>query len=222
MKALLFIGHRNLRIVASVLLLHVLALWAFQSGLLQRAVESLVAVQVISDVVEAPSVKEVPRAVPMPRAMTPQPAPQPVPIPAPLVATEPVPARSAESPVTVFSMPAPAAPSPGPAPLTTAAAGAGAGVRIDLPSSDAEYLHNPKAPYPLMSLRRNEQGRVVVEVLIGVDGVAQKAQIKESSGYARLDQQALATVLSWRYVPGKRGGVPQAMTYSVPINFVLE
>ena len=97
-----------------------------------------------------------------------------------------------------------------------------ASAKVELPSSDAEYLHNPKAPYPLLSQRRNEQGRVVVEVLIGVDGLALKAQIKESSGYARLDQQALSTVLSWHYVPGKRGGVPQAMTYSVPINFVLE
>ena len=33
---------------------------------------------------------------------------------------------------------------------------------------------------------------------------------------------ALATVLQWRYVPGKRGGVAEAMWFNVPINFVLE
>jgi protein TonB len=32
----------------------------------------------------------------------------------------------------------------------------------------------------------------------------------------------LATVLAWRYVPGKRGGVPEAMWMDVPIQFVLE
>ena len=31
-----------------------------------------------------------------------------------------------------------------------------------------------------------------------------------------------ATAQNWRYVPGKRGGVPEAMWFSVPINFVLE
>jgi protein TonB len=63
---------------------------------------------------------------------------------------------------------------------------------------------------------------VVVNVLIGVDGVAQKADITSSSGFPLLDQAALATVKSWRYVPGKRGGVPQEMWFAVPIQFVIE
>jgi protein TonB len=29
-------------------------------------------------------------------------------------------------------------------------------------------------------------------------------------------------VLRWRYVPGKRAGVAEAMWFNVPINFVLE
>jgi protein TonB len=49
-----------------------------------------------------------------------------------------------------------------------------------------------------------------------------KPDIKQSSGFDRLDQAALATVLRWRYVPGKRAGVPETMWFNVPINFVLE
>jgi protein TonB len=30
------------------------------------------------------------------------------------------------------------------------------------------------------------------------------------------------TAQRWRYVPGKRGGVAEAMWFNVPINFVLE
>ena len=30
------------------------------------------------------------------------------------------------------------------------------------------------------------------------------------------------TVMRWRFVPGKRNGVPEAMWNLVPINFVLE
>jgi protein TonB len=94
--------------------------------------------------------------------------------------------------------------------------------RIELPSSDADYLQNPKPVYPSLSKRLNEQGTVVIRVLIGLDGSAQRAEIATSSGYDRLDQAALATAQKWRYVPGKRNGVPEAMWFNVPIKFILE
>jgi protein TonB len=59
-------------------------------------------------------------------------------------------------------------------------------------------------------------------VLIGVDGLAQNSEIQQSSGFDRLDQAALTTVMRWRFVPGKRNGLPEAMWFNVPINFVLE
>ena len=91
------------------------------------------------------------------------------------------------------------------------------------PSSSAAYLNNPKPAYPPMSRRLGESGRVVVRVLIGPDGRAQEARIQRSSGYERLDQVALETARDrWRYVPGTRGGTPEAMWFNVPINFVLE
>ena len=67
-----------------------------------------------------------------------------------------------------------------------------------------------------------EQGKVVLRVLIDAQGVPQQVELKQSSGYERLDQQALETVQRWRFVPGKRNGVPEAMWNIVPINFVLE
>jgi periplasmic protein TonB len=109
-----------------------------------------------------------------------------------------------------------AAPSPAPAPATAAATG-----RVDLPISDADYLHNPKPAYPPTSRRLGEQGKVVLRVLIGVDGRAQDATVLESSGFARLDRAALEAARQWRYVPGKRGGVPEPMWVKVPIDFDL-
>ena len=67
-----------------------------------------------------------------------------------------------------------------------------------------------------------EQGKVVLRVLIDAQGVPQQVELKQSSGYERLDQQALDTVQRWRFVPGKRNGVPEAMWNVVPIQFVLE
>ena len=68
----------------------------------------------------------------------------------------------------------------------------------------------------------NEQGKTTVRVLIGSDGQPQRAEISKSSGFARLDDAAIATVMRWRFVPGKRGGVAEAMWFNVPINWVLE
>lgn len=62
----------------------------------------------------------------------------------------------------------------------------------------------------------------MLRVRIEVDGTASQAEIRTSSGYERLDQTALQTVLRWRYVPGKRNGVAEAMWFNIPINFVLE
>ena len=93
---------------------------------------------------------------------------------------------------------------------------------MELPSTNADYLNNPRPPYPPLSKRLGEQGRVVVRVFIEADGTASRAEVRQSSGFERLDQTAVQTVLRWRYVPGKRAGVPEAMWFNVPINFVLE
>jgi protein TonB len=126
---------------------------------------------------------------------------------------DPTPAPNAPTgQTTAYPVAAPAPPPPAPV----------LAPKFESPSSDADYLNNPRPEYPRLSRQRAEQGKVVVNVYIGPDGVAQKAEIKTSSGFERLDQAALATAKSWRYVPGKRGGVPEAMWFSVPINFVLE
>ena len=67
-----------------------------------------------------------------------------------------------------------------------------------------------------------EQGTVVIRVFISTEGRAEKAEVRTSSGYARLDETALTTVQRWRFVPGQRAGVPEAMWFNVPIRFVLD
>ncbi len=219
---------RNAVIALSVVVLHLGLIRALQSGLLMRSVELIVPAEVLSQLVDAPAPKVEP-APPMPpiaqkqtspavhkKSVTRAPAqPQPQPLavadaaPAAEVAAAVVPAAPAE--------PAPAAAAPGP--TTPHAPSAPA---VQLPSSNADYLQNPKPAYPALSKRLGEQGKVIVRVLIGVDGTAQKAEIRQSSGFERLDQAARNTVLKWRYVPGKRAGVAADMWFNVPINFVLE
>lgn len=218
---------RNTIIVASVVLFHLAALWALQAGLLHRAAEIVVPVEMLSQLIEPPAPKvDPPKPVVLP---APPPVKQPVakpvvrvrprPAPQPVAIADPTPAPAAPIGVTTPQPPAP------PAPVMEAPAAPvapPAPAKVELPSSNADYLQNPKPPYPPISKRLGEQGKVIVRVLIGVDGLAQKAELKQSSGFDRLDRVALDTVLKWRYVPGKRGGVAEAMWFNVPINFVLE
>lgn len=214
---------RRLFIVAAVIGFHVLGLWALQAGLLRRAVELVVPVAVMAELIEPPQ----PQVTPEPTPPKPQPAPKPVaPVqraikqaPMPLAITDPTPAP--EAPTGVVSAP------PEPQPAVTESVAAApvtppAPPKVELPSSDANYLNNPPPPYPPLSKRLGEQGRVMIRVHISADGIATRAEVQKSSGFPRLDDTAVQTVLRWRYVPGKRAGVPEAMWYSVPINFVLD
>jgi len=61
----------------------------------------------------------------------------------------------------------------------------------------------------------------MIRVLISKDGKATQGEIAQSSGFSRLDQAALETVLLWRYLPGIRDGIAQDMWFTVPINYRL-
>lgn len=211
---------RNVVIVAIVLLLHLAGLWVLQRGLLAR-VAVAVPVQWV-EVLTLPQPLPVPEPV-KPSARPVQTSPQSRPVPQPTAGIAPV---AAPELAAVADAPPLLA-----APVGTAASASvvasvlplsNAASRVELPSSDADYLHNPKPEYPRLSRQRNEQGKVIINVLIGTDGVAQRAEVKVSSGYERLDAAGLLTVKSWRFVPGKRGGAPDAMWFAVPINFVME
>jgi protein TonB len=203
---------RQIKVVSTVVLLHVAALWALQQGLLQRAVEVFVPATVIASIT-APALPPAPQPqqkVPPPAPRQPQVQPTPAPVltrdttpapTAPVVAANPVPV--ALPPIA----PAPAAPAP---------------ARVELPSSVADSLNNPPPPYPALSKRLREEGKVVVRVLIGIDGLPKEAKVVQSSGYERLDNAAYNAVMGWRYVPGKRGGVPTAMNFDVPLIFELK
>jgi periplasmic protein TonB len=93
--------------------------------------------------------------------------------------------------------------------------------KIELPSSNADYLTNPTPPYPPQSKRLGEQGRVLLRVYVSEEGLPRAIELMQSCGYERLDEIALATVKKWKFVPGKRNGVAEAMWVNVPVVFEL-
>lgn len=221
-------SQRTTVLIGGVVLLHMAGLWALHSGLIKRATEWVIPVAVVSEVPPPPPPPPPPQIKPppppppalpvrpslasTPLALAPEPVPQPTQTPAApptLAATAPVNAAvSAIAPVA-------------PAPSVVVPAAPAAPTKVDLPTTVADYQAKSPPVYPAMSRRMGEQGRVVMRVLIGADGVPQQAEVQQSSGHGRLDRAAADAVMRWRYVPGKRGGVPETMWFQVPIEFKL-
>lgn len=226
-------------IAVAVVALHVAGLWALQSGLLRRAVETVVPAEVLVELLDAS-----PPQIPAPAATrTPTPAAKPTP-----TAVAPSPA----APVAPTTPSALAVPGPSISPAVTAPAAATVSgavdavsaqatgqnaleskatqkqstaavptPRIELPNSDVTELNNPKSKYPAMSWRLGEQGVVLVSILVGTDGTVKEVRLAKSSGFERLDQAAMADAQKLRFLPGKVDGVPQAMWRDKPFNYQL-
>lgn len=231
--------HRVVVIAGAVVLFHALLIWALQSGLLlrtvQRAVELVVPVEVIAQIIEPPKPvpippppvipKEIPPSKPEIVKQTPKPpvpqtqappqilaveAPAPAPnAPAPVQIAPPAPILPPSVPVAAVATPAPT-PVPAPAPTLKV-----------LPSTDADDLYNPNQRYPRMSFSMGEQGTVMVRILIGDDGLPKKAELQKTSGFERLDQAALDFVMQSRYKPGTLGGKPTEMWMGREVKYIL-
>ncbi|MDH5205924.1 MAG: energy transducer TonB [Hylemonella sp.] len=220
-------------LAAGVVLFHLALLWLLQNGLRPPPAASIVPVTLYATTPKLPAAP--PRSSAVPRQAVPPPQhpqaeppafhePVPAPVQPPLpAASEPEAAETVTD--SAAETPSPPTPSqatdatqiaPAPSPATPVPA------PVQPPDSSARYLNNPQPAYPALSQRLGEQGRVVVRVLIGPDGRARQAEILHSSGFPRLDRAALQTVQNWRYVAGKRGGIPEAMWHNVPIDFILQ
>ncbi|PHY07494.1 MAG: energy transducer TonB [Alcaligenaceae bacterium] len=84
---------------------------------------------------------------------------------------------------------------------------------------DADYLHNPAPAYPSQSRRLKEEGTVLLLVRVSAEGTPLSVEIRNSSGFERLDEAGLQAVRQWRFVPAKRGSENVAASVLVPIQF---
>lgn len=150
---------------------------------------------------------------PMPLAPAPQARPRPAAVaPPPLLAANPTAPAVAE--FTIAPQPAATVP---PAPTSPVQATA-----VTPPRFDAEYLNNPKPPYPAAARRLGEEGKVVLRVHVTPAGRAAEVEVKTPSGFARLDAAACAAVAQWRFAPARQGDEPVAAWVLVPIVFSLQ
>lgn len=83
----------------------------------------------------------------------------------------------------------------------------------------ADYLRNPPPVYPRNALRRKQQGTVMVEVRVSVQGAPLQVHIQRSSGHTALDDAAVKAVRKWRFVPARRGSDAVEANVVVPVEF---
>jgi len=154
-----------------------------------------------------PEAKPLPVVKPQPvrQQTTPQ-RPQPVPVIEATQSSAPAPTAPVATPPEI--KPAPPAP-PAPEPVVQA-------------RFDADYLKNPAPPYPPLSRRTGEEGKVILRVSVSAQGTADNVEIKTSSGSQRLDDSAQKTVRNWKFIPAKRGDTAVQSWVLVPIIFKLE
>jgi protein TonB len=128
--------------------------------------------------------------------------------------------------------PAAAADSPGPsspaAPAPAAAvpsASRGPGVAAPRPgvvtSAEPRYRSNPRPDYPIPSLRRREEGIVLLDVVVQPNGIPASITLNKSCGHPLLDHAALDAVRAWTFEPARAAGVPVSSLVVVPVRFSL-
>ena len=165
-----------------------------------------------------------PQEAPKPLPASPQPSAAPSHVAPPLIA-----ARSASPERASQPLPAsvPVLPSvqaqPDAVPVAAAAPVVAASTQPEVaaPRFDADYLDNPAPLYPPLSRKLGETGRVMLHVFVAADGQASKVDIRESSGFERLDRAARDVVQRWRFVPARQGDKAVAAWVLVPISFSL-
>jgi protein TonB len=214
--------NRNASIVISVITLHVAVLWAVQTGLQRHMAEVVAPAEILVEIMASAAPVPAPQplaALPVPTLPRPV---QPATRPPAIAPSETAPESSTAIPNAVATASAAPSATPTLGGKSTEPPALAAPPLVALPSSAADYLNNARPPYPALSKRMGEQGKVVVRVWIDTEGVASQASVQTPSGFERLDRAAVNTVLGWRYVPGKRAGAPQAMWFDVPVNWVLQ
>ncbi len=207
-------AHRRQRrvVIATMLVFHAVAVVGLMnaSRLRDAAVD---AKPMFLAVVDAPAPVTPSRPLPPPPSAK---MPPPPPLTLPIVALEQAPAAA---PVVAQVLPppqaapvapveAPPAPAPSIAPKT-------------IPPSAVQYLVPPAPVYSRVSARMRESGKAVVRVYIDEAGLPRNVQLATSTGFARLDEAALAAVRNCRFRPYLENGVAVAGWAAIPIEFEL-
>lgn len=206
----------------AVVLMHLAGLWALaHMAPVREAVRRLT--PLVVTIVSTPARQDAPKAVALPTPTLSLPAltePSAL-LPVFQVASPSAPNATAPAPAaTAPAQMAAAAPTEAPAVVTVPPVQANAPRQI--PASAVRYLLPPPVEVPLLSRRAGESGVVLLRVLVDAQGLPKQVQVHKSSGFTRLDEQALSAMRQARFKPQTENG--QAIEWFViaPLSYELE
>lgn len=192
--------------IGLVVVLHLLIVWAINSGLARAFVKK------IKGPVEAVLLEEQKPDIPPP---PPPPPPKNLPPPPPAYVPPvdvPVAAPATANAIAAVSNtpPPPALPAP-----VVKAEPVRTGAVVN--SANCE-----KPEYPSASRRLEEEGTVFLRFLVGADGKVVQAEVEKSSGYKRLDEAARAGLSRCQFKPATADGKPEQAWASMKYTWRLE
>lgn len=92
--------------------------------------------------------------------------------------------------------------------------------RVSTTAAAQPILGSPDTSYPLLAQHMSVQGQVVLQALIGVDGVIQNLRVL--SGPAILASAAQQAVRQWRFKPYLENGQPVETKAKITVNFTIK
>lgn len=213
---------RHRLLAAGIVALHVLVLWGLSQVQDVRRTVARVAPVVVRLMAPAePPKPQPPPPVAMPQLQAPAPtfvdppliaiaaAPAPSPV---FAALPPPPPPTPPTPVAAQATPTPVVPVVQPPPPTLK----------QIPASAVRYLREPRMTVPLMSKRLRESGIVYLRVVVDARGLPREISLSKSSGFARLDEQALQDMRSARFVPQTDNGQPVEWEVITPMSYEVD
>jgi len=88
--------------------------------------------------------------------------------------------------------------------------------------TEPSFSAKPQPPvYPKLALKRRWQGQALVQALVNEQGITERVELIESTGYALLDQSALKAVSGWSFAAAESDGLYQRAWVQVPVNFTI-
>jgi protein TonB len=199
----LFSGTRGAALIA-VILLHVVMVWAFYTGLAGKLIQTVIPPVEIAQIDKPKDIDKPPPPPPKLEEIKPYvPPPEFVDIQAAPAVT------NAITQVTQTQAPPPPVAAPAPKPGTP-------------PRMDPKHpLKIGEEWYPDASKRANEEGRCIVQMTVASDGRVAAETLQQSSGFPRLDEACLKAVHGQRMLPATEEGKPVEKMVSIPIVWKL-
>lgn len=87
------------------------------------------------------------------------------------------------------------------------------------PARSFSITHRVNPLYPSASRRAGEEGTVLLDIVVGANGVPTEINVERSSGFPALDESAVAAVRKWRFTVNSDSNYARV---HLPVTFKLE